>query len=266
VDSTSRSIVRLGARNLADADVATAWIAGDKPVIHLKWQGKRSIDEIVFAAAGGLSSRPEQVLIDSPDGAATAYVDENGQARFPAIVTDRLDITVSKVAPLTVYNPVAGAPLQLPVGLSEVYVPALKDLGVKRPESSTAFSVPCGQGPSLTIDGTTYATKVSGVRRDLTERRPVRIRLCDWDQTQNGKIALAAGQHRVDADDADGWAISDVTISQGQAPQTVDAAGRRASVVAWSGDSRKVAVSAGSPERRHICKCMRPPTTAGKPP
>ncbi len=57
-----------------------------------------------------------------------AGVDDNGWVRFPPMTTDRLDITVTRTAPLTVHNPAVGEDLQLPVGLTEAYVPALDDL------------------------------------------------------------------------------------------------------------------------------------------
>lgn len=81
-DSTARLGTGLSARNLTDGDLTTAWIAGERPVLHLSWPEKKEVGEIVFAAAGGLSTRPEQVQISSPDGTAVAAVDENGMARF----------------------------------------------------------------------------------------------------------------------------------------------------------------------------------------
>ena len=84
-DSTARLGAGLSARNLTDGDLTTAWIAGDRPVIHLSWPGKQAVGEIVLAAAGGLSTRPTEVHISSPDGAAIAGVDKNGVVRFPPI-------------------------------------------------------------------------------------------------------------------------------------------------------------------------------------
>ena len=61
---------------------------------------------------------------------------------------------------MTVHNPVAGEALQLPVGLSEVYIPALDHVphpaaGRRRPTSR----VRCGQGPMLAVDGVLHATE-----------------------------------------------------------------------------------------------------------
>lgn len=124
-DSTARLGAGLAARNLTDGDLTTAWIAGDRPTIHLRWDGEQSVGELVLAPAGGLSTRPTEVQISSPEGAALAGVDENGWVRFPPITTDRLDITVTATAPLTLHNPVVDEDLRLPVGLTEAYIPAL---------------------------------------------------------------------------------------------------------------------------------------------
>ncbi|MGW0118699.1 alpha-(1-_3)-arabinofuranosyltransferase domain-containing protein [Streptomyces sp. NPDC003327] len=250
-DSVSRNGASLGARNLVDGDLTTSWIAGDRPVVHLAWPGKRPVDEIVLAAAGGVSTRPEQVMISSPHGAAVADVDENGRVRFPAITTDRLDITISRVAPLTVHNPVANGPLQLPVGLSEVHVPALADLRVPRPKPSARFSLPCGEGPDLAVGGVLHKTKASGLVGDLTERRPVTVTLCAGEE-KDGTLELPSGEHEVEAGDAGPLAITDVTLTRGTAEKPAGAAGREATVTRWSEDSRTVSVSPGSGEATYL--------------
>ena len=143
----------------------------------------------------------------------TAAVDENGLARFEPITTDRLDITVSRAAPLTVHNPVADSRMQLPVGLSEVYVPALADLRTPPPAAELRFSVPCGQGPPVAVDGTLHATSASGTVRDLTERRPVDVSLC---RTVQGTVPLGRGLHQVEAGDEGPLALTDITLTRGE--------------------------------------------------
>ncbi|WP_331451977.1 alpha-(1-_3)-arabinofuranosyltransferase domain-containing protein [Streptomyces sp. SS162] len=244
-DSTSRDGRSLSARNLVDGDLTTAWIAGDRPVVHLSWPGRRKVDEIILVPAGGVSTRPEQVTITSPHGAAVADVDENGRVRFPEIETDRLDVTVSRAAPLTLHNPVADAQLQLPVGLSEVHVPALADLLVPRPEPSARFSLPCGQGPDLAVGGVLHKTKASGLVRDLTERRPVSVSLCAGEEA-DGTLELPPGEHELEAGDAGPLAITDVTLTTGTPRALAGAADREVKVTGWSGDRRTVTVSAGS--------------------
>ncbi|MGA4863139.1 alpha-(1-_3)-arabinofuranosyltransferase domain-containing protein [Streptomyces lavendulocolor] len=247
--ATAGSTAGLGSsltpRNLVDGDLTTAWIAGDRAVIHLRWPGKRPVGEIVLAPAGGLSTRAQQVEIGSPDGAATASVDETGLARFQPITTDRLDITVTRAAPLTLHNPVADGRLQLPVGLSEVYVPALDDLRVPQPDPDTAFELPCGQGPVLSVDGTLHATAARGKVRDLTERRPVDVTLCAGPE-RGGTTRLAAGTHRVEAGDTGPLAITDLSLTRGDAPRPAAPADRRTlTVTDWPGDRRTAEVGAG---------------------
>ncbi|MDN3296393.1 alpha-(1-_3)-arabinofuranosyltransferase family protein [Streptomyces ficellus] len=244
-DSTARLGSSLTPRNLVDGDLTTAWIAGERAVIHLRWPGKRAVGEIVFAPAGGLSARAQQVEISSPDGAAAASVDDNGLARFQPITTDRLDITISRAAPLTLHNPVADDRLQLPVGLSEVYVPALDDLRVPQPDPDTTFQLPCGQGPVLSIDGTLHATSARGKVRDLTERRPVDVSLCAGAE-RGGTAQLAAGTHRVEAGDTGPLAITDLSLTRGSAPPPAAPTDRRETAVGdWSGDRRTVEVGTG---------------------
>ncbi|MGW1888950.1 alpha-(1-_3)-arabinofuranosyltransferase domain-containing protein [Streptomyces sp. NPDC002004] len=238
-DSTAPLGTGLSPRNLTDGDLTTAWIAGDRPVIHLRWPDKRPVGEVVLAAAGGLSTRPTKVEIGSPDGAAVAGVDENGVARFDPITTDRLDITVTGTAPMTLHNPVADGQLQLPVGLSEVYVPALDRYRTPQPSPSRSFTLPCGKGPDVAVDGTLYATGARGTVRDLVERRPVAVTLCPAPT-----LSLGSGTHRVEAGDAGPLAVTDVTLTRGSAAPPAGA-GRHLGVRDWLGDRRAVTVGSG---------------------
>lgn len=240
-DSTTPGGDAFGARNLVDADLTTAWIAGDKPVLHLSWEGRKEIDQVVLAAAGGLSTRPTQVQISTPSGTMTAGVDRNGLARFEPVTTDRLDITVSETAELTLHNPLVGERLQLPVGLSEVYVPALADLRAKPVQPDAEFSLPCGDGPVVAVDGTWHATSATGKVRDLVERRPVDISLCDAED----QLELSAGRHVVESGDAGPLAVTDVTLTSGDAAAAPEGS-RTMEVGDWGSDERRVEVGAGA--------------------
>ncbi|MEU1280710.1 alpha-(1-_3)-arabinofuranosyltransferase family protein [Streptomyces sp. NPDC005805] len=239
-DSTARLGTNLSPRNLTDGDLTTAWISGERPVLHLRWPEKTSVGEMVFAGAGGLSTRPEQVQISSPDGTAVAAVDENGMARFAPITTDRMDITISKQAPLTLHNPVADDQLQLPVGLSELHIPALEKFRAPQPDPEKTFSLPCGKGPIVSVDGTFMETRAEGLVRDLTERRPVEVSLC----TEGSRVDLDRRTHTVEAGDAGPLAIDSVTLSTGD-PAASEAAPRGAGTMSGDGDRRTVRVGAG---------------------
>ncbi|AZK97637.1 MULTISPECIES: alpha-(1-_3)-arabinofuranosyltransferase domain-containing protein [Streptomyces] len=244
-DSTARLGTGLSARNLTDGDLTTAWIAGSKPVIRLKWSGdKVEVDSLVLAGAGGLSARPTKIEISSPDGAAVANVDDNGWARFDPIKTNELDITVTRTAPVTLHNPIADDDLQLPVGLTELHVPALAAGRTAQPPADRPFTLACGEGPDLAIDGTLHATAATGTVKDLVERRPIEVTLCQEGQ-QQPKLDLASGEHQVEAGDAGPLAITGVTFTRGEAaaPATT---GRQLTVGDWKDDRREVSVGAGA--------------------
>ncbi|MEV0121440.1 alpha-(1-_3)-arabinofuranosyltransferase [Streptomyces sp. NPDC050703] len=245
-DSTAKLGNGLSPRNLTDGDLTTAWVAGggDRPVIHLKWPDKKPVGEIVLPAAGGLSTRPQKIEISSPDGAATAGVDENGNARFEPITTDRMDITITETAPLTVHNPVADADLQLPVGLTEVYVPALDEYRTKQPDPAKRFSLPCGQGPVMSIDGELYESSAKGTVKDLTDRRPIEVGLCRLGE-KDTTVELEAGAHSVETGDAGALAVMDASLTRGT-PAGVDTAARELKVKDWLGDRRELTVGAGA--------------------
>ncbi|MGW7284531.1 alpha-(1-_3)-arabinofuranosyltransferase domain-containing protein [Streptomyces sp. NPDC054847] len=241
-DSTAALGTNLSPRNLTDGDLTTAWIAGERPVLHLSWPKKTSVGEMVFAAAGGLSTRPEQVQISSPDGTAVAAVDENGMARFPPITTDRMDITVSRTAPLTLHNPVADDELQLPVGLSEIHIPALKEFRAPQPDPERTFTLPCGKGPVLSVDGQFLETRAEGRVGDLTGRRPVEVSLC----TDGSRVDLDERTHTVEAGDAGPLAVTGVTLTTGTPASAAGAGTERAlEVREGTGDHRSVRVGPG---------------------
>ncbi len=243
-DSTARLGAGLSARNLTDGDLTTAWIAGDRPTIHLRWAGKVPVDKLVLAAAGGLSTRPTQVHISSPDGAVIAGVDENGWVRFEPITTDRLDITVTETAPLTLHNPVVDEKLRLPVGLTEAHVPALEELRTPRPDAGREFTLPCGRGPDVALDGELYQTSVEGTVGDLAERRPVRVTLCQ-EGREDAEVELPAGAHRLEGGDAGPLTLTGVTLTRGSLGDA-PAAGRKLEVRDWLGDRRELTVGSGA--------------------
>ncbi|MCX2971230.1 MULTISPECIES: alpha-(1-_3)-arabinofuranosyltransferase domain-containing protein [Streptomyces] len=240
--STSPTGHSLSPRNLVDGDLTTAWIAGDDPVVTVSWPGARPVDAVVLSAAGGVSARPTKVEITSPGGAVTTAVDENGWARFEAMTTDELTITVLETAPLTVAHPLADGDLQLPVGLNEIHVPGLEAHRVGPPAEDRPLTLECGRGPAVTVDGREYRTSVSGTVRDLTERRPLAVELCG-EGTTDGGLRLDAGEHTLTTGDEGPLALTRVSLTRGDT--ATGAPARSASAQEWSGDERTVEVSAG---------------------
>ncbi len=245
-DSTAQLGRGLSPRNLTDGDLTTAWIAGDSAVIHLKWPQAADVDQIVFAAAGGLSTRPTKAEISSPNGSTIVDIDENGAARFDTITTDRLDITITETAPLTVHNPLADEKLQLPVGLTEVYIPALEKAATptdpaqsgrtEQPDLDRTFKLECGDGPDVTIDGARQETSAAGTVRDLVQRRPIEVTLCG-----SAGVKFGDGVHKVQAGDEGALVVTDITLTRGTPAAPATGQGELA-VNDWEGDRRAVTV------------------------
>ncbi|MCX4663657.1 alpha-(1-_3)-arabinofuranosyltransferase domain-containing protein [Streptomyces uncialis] len=244
--STARLGAQLSARNLTDGDLTTAWIAGDEPVVRLAWRDKRPVDRLVLTGAGGLSARPTKVEISSPDGAAIANVDDNGWVRFDPITTDELEIRVTATSEVTLHNPVAGDDLRLPVGLTEITVPALEPDGYRteRPSDGRSFTLECGEGPAVAIDGVLHATSAKGVVQDLVERRPVDVTLCQRDEP-DAELTLGTGTHTLEAGDEGPLAVTAATLTRGEAAAPATAT-RELKVDDWLGDRRQLTVGSGA--------------------
>jgi arabinofuranan 3-O-arabinosyltransferase len=190
--STFGSLPALRPENLLDGS-ADGWVAaGPHASLHLKWTGQKTIDQIQLTAPTvGIAAQPTRVLISSPDGTRDLPVPVGGILHFAPLKTDQLTISFPGVMPATAYDPLVGRAQQLPVGLASLTIPALSSLNTGVPAASTPLALSCGQGPSLTVDGKTYQTSVSGTVADLTSFASLPLRLC----TSGTALTLPAGRH-----------------------------------------------------------------------
>ncbi len=77
--STWGSLPGLAPYHLFKATNQSAWIAGaGKPVLRLRWQGKRTIHRMVIEPVPGFAAAPESIRIDSPNGDRYATVGLDG--------------------------------------------------------------------------------------------------------------------------------------------------------------------------------------------
>ncbi|MGW7003565.1 alpha-(1-_3)-arabinofuranosyltransferase domain-containing protein [Streptomyces sp. NPDC054933] len=236
------------AANLVDGSYLNGWIAapGTTPVVHLRWQGKRSLKELYLQAADGISASPESVRISSPDGVRQARVGADGHVGFPELRTDQVDLTFPEVKRITVYDQITGTRLALPLGLAEIYFPALADLRHTAPDPDAAFTLPCGRGPAFTVDGRSYATSASGTLGDLLNGLPVKVALCP----QDGQLALASGTHRLYAPGGGvPLAVTDVRLTGATAAAALDTAvsssPRKLDRRIWGDEDRSLTVGQG---------------------
>lgn len=137
----------------------------------------------------------------------------------------------------------ADADLQLPVGLTEAYLPALDQYRTPQPSPTRTFSLPCGKGPDVTVDGTRHRTGAKGTVRDLVERRPIAVTLCGRAPTS---LPLPAGTHTLETPQDKGpLRLTDATLTRTDAPTTTPPAGRALRIRDWLGDRKEVTIGSG---------------------
>ena len=242
--STWGSLPSLAPSNLFKAGHQSSWIAGAaNPVLRLSWQGKRTIRRMVILPVPGFGAAPESIKIASPGGVRYASIGLDGFTEIvPPLTTDRMTISFPVVQYATTPQPVSGQLVQLPVGLSKLSIPALAGLRATTPAASASFTLACGQGPSLLIDGRRFPTTVSGTFGDLTQFSPVQVSLC----SAGSDVTLAAGRHRLLAGRPEPFTITDLSLVSDLASAGAVDHGRPVRVLSWQPESRRVRIGPGA--------------------
>jgi arabinofuranan 3-O-arabinosyltransferase len=219
-----------------DADPATTWIADytdEQPTLRLAWPSARDITGLrLTTAEKSGASRPTEVRITTPTVSRTVPVFPDGSVDFVA-TTDRVDATITKSE--GVADRVPG-----PAGVSDVQVTGAADL-VRPIPLDTPFTVPCGSGPTVTIDGTDYATTVSGTLRDVVQHRPLPLGTCR-DLVEG--VDLTPREHELSTARSDSFVVQDLALVPSTA--TAQPVGRRAiDFQQWDVAHRELRVDAG---------------------
>jgi hypothetical protein len=117
----------------------------------------------------------------------------------------------------------------------------LKTLGLHA-LTSLPFHLVCGFGPSLTVDGKTLATQVTGTFGGLNGFRQLNFSVC------SAPLALAAGTHTLEGNVGGFLKVISVVLRPATtAPfASTTSAPRSASIKSWGAEHRTVAVSAGA--------------------
>ncbi|MGH8967054.1 MAG: discoidin domain-containing protein, partial [Actinomycetes bacterium] len=204
-----------GALSAVDGRQQTAWHpdVGDlRPTLRLSWSSPRALTGLRLTG----SRPPTDVSVTVPGGTQTLPV-RNGVVRF-ALTTNSIEIRL--------------------IGGSGT-VDELRLLGLDLPLPAKEFTVPCGQGPMITVDGFTYETSVSGTLGDFVAHRPLRFRTC---RDLTGGLDLSAGRHEVRTDRSASFVVQDLWLLQGSPPAATSRAVR---VSEWGVTHRSVEVAAG---------------------
>jgi len=215
------------------------------PVIHLSWHGQRRIVSLIVRPAAGLPSTPLTVKITSPDGTRQASIGPGGLVRLTTpLTTDRIDVSFPRVREATIVTS-TGQLETLPLRLSRLSVPALAGLRAVTPDEQARFSVACGQGPALTVDGQVYQTSVSGTIGELSQYLPLAVRLC----APGGTLSLGAGPHTLTAATPGTFAVTDLSLTSigpGQQAAITSGPSRAVTIRSWQPDQRLLGIGPGA--------------------
>ena len=268
--STWGSLPSLAPASLFRADHPGSWIAGAaKPVIRLTWQGSRTIRRMVIRPLPGFAAAPASIKITSPQGTRYANVGLGGLTEIvPPLTTSRMSISFPVVQFTTTTQPVSGQVVKLPVGLSRLSIPALAGLRPATLPSAARFSLPCGSGPRITVDGRSRRTGVSGRVGALIAFQPVHVRLCG----ARSALWIRAGQHRLAAARPVVFTITGLSLTSSEPPVatgqalggTAGATGRSrpVRVLAWKPEYRQVRIGAGASSYLELHQNANPGWTA----
>jgi arabinofuranan 3-O-arabinosyltransferase len=204
-----------GALSALDGRPNTAWqpdVRDLRPTLRLSWETPRALTGLRVTGA----KLPTDVEITVPQGSQTVPV-RNGVARF-ALTTNSIEVRL--------------------IGGSSS-VSELRLLGMDLPLPPREFTVPCGQGPALTVDGFTYETTVSGTLSDFVAHRPLRFQTCE---DLAGGLDLRTGWHEVRTERSASFVVQDLWFLRGA---TTEARTRPTTVTRWDVARRSVRVGAG---------------------
>ncbi len=214
-----------------DGKPATTWIAssGDPhPQLIISWHGTRTVRQVTIERPTG-ADQPLQVIAAGSGGQARGGIVSGADAtlKFAPMRTSQLRLIFS--------------PEQPPLQISDVIIPGVPHLD---DPGTTAFKLPCGYGPKLTLNGRTVATRVSGSFADLLREQPVKYAAC------RGPVRLTAGDNRLLDDSLDGFRVDSATVDalSGTGAAPLSSAREQppapARIVSWGAQTRRIRVAA----------------------
>jgi arabinofuranan 3-O-arabinosyltransferase len=238
--STWGNIPAFGARSLVDGNATTSWLADPndrQPSIQLSWPDTRTLDSIQVTPPDGPVVRPLKVRLQSGLAVRDVDVGSGDVVPFEPLHGNQVTVTFIDTAPTAAADKTPGFVTQLPLGIAELRFPVLDDLRAATP--SGLVQLPCGDGPTVTVDGTKVATSVQGTVGDLETLAPLQVSSC------GDPVHLGAGEHRLTSDAQGGLVLTTAALAPPQLPP-VGPTRTVAMVGTWTAESRHVRVGPGA--------------------
>jgi arabinofuranan 3-O-arabinosyltransferase len=177
-----------------DGSLSTGWIASPsdrRPALTIRMARQTSVAGLRVVTSPDLpASVPRAVTVESDAGQRTGTLDPDGELTFSQPLSARvLTIRFPAVAERSSVDPVTGSWTSLPVGVSELSLLGATDLRVDR--SDRAVVIPCGEGPTISVDGKAVETSLTTTTSDIRLGRPAALRPC------TSRAVALAGRVRV---------------------------------------------------------------------
>jgi arabinofuranan 3-O-arabinosyltransferase len=227
---------------------ASPWIAGltdTKPYINLAWGKPTNVGSVDLTLSPQAAAPTEISITDGRDTRVAEVPHGGGIVTFAPMMTTGIRIRFLHVAREITTAPYDGVEIkvQLPVGLTAVSIPALALPAAVPTPPSTKINLPCGQGPTVEVDGTGLPSSVSGTLGDLLSLQPAQFTAC----TPPGGTPIAAGAHTIQVSDAGTpFAVTSLVVRDAApTPRTIVATARKATIERWGPEFRTVGVSDG---------------------
>jgi arabinofuranan 3-O-arabinosyltransferase len=230
---------RGGADAAVDANPETTWIAAAddaRPSLTFRWPEPHTVDGLRLGLLPGTAAaQPTSVAIGFGGLAQDVAVDLDGVATFDPITTDTLTVSFPLRDEATSFDPYFRAVSTLGVGVSELGL-----TGLTGGDPDAVVDVPCGQGPTVTLDGRFHQTALRTTLADLRQLQPVDLVLCDGASTGS----LGGGEHRLVARSTAAFTVSSATLVRPDAEATAAHGRLDVDVQRWDREDRAVRVGA----------------------
>ena len=184
VTATSQSVTAPDGSpaRVLDGDVRTGWVAAPSdhdPTLTFTFDTPQTITGLQVVVGPELAaSRPGAVTLTMDGRTVHAELGPTGIVRFPATTTTTAVVSFADVDAVQSLDPFAQEVTVLPVGASEITFVGAESLRAVRSDSDVV-TWKCGEGPTVTVDGATYATTGSATVGQLRTAVPLSLRGCD---------------------------------------------------------------------------------------
>ncbi len=166
-----------------DDDLGTGWVAGasdPNPTLTFTYDRKQTVRAVRVTLGPELAaSRPGIVLVSSGSRVRQARLRADGVAVLPAPLTGSVfTVAFRAVSTVQSYDPFRLGFENVPVGASEIRLVGA-DAGTAMTPDDSVFHVRCGDGPSLSVNGTTVPVEGTTTVGSLRRLEPLTLRPCD---------------------------------------------------------------------------------------